>query len=182
MHLDLGHDASAHGNVRRLERILGPHVHRFSPRFSHMQVRSCPVERLQSDPELKIANSKMRGGKLKNQIRAILGLHPAKSLVTATVLFGLLGATFQWLAGPQQRVSAQTTDVASTPRPLSGVTSSSQNVQQIAILHWYTANLTTQFTTGTGPLTRTWTADLGPSPGGSIPVTTDAGNIAFGAR
>src|SRR5215469_9591748 len=36
-------------------------------------------------------------------------------------------------------------------QPLTGVTSSMQNPLQIAILHWYNANATTQVTTGTSP-------------------------------
>src|SRR5215469_14727881 len=40
---------------------------------------------------------------------------------------------------------------APTPRRLSGVTSSNNNPLQIAILHWYNANLTTSFSVGTTP-------------------------------
>ena len=36
--------------------------------------------------------------------------------------------------------------------PEVGVTQSTKNPQQIAILHWYDANLTTTFTVGNGPL------------------------------
>ena len=36
--------------------------------------------------------------------------------------------------------------------PLTGVTSSTQNPLQIAILHWYNANLTTSFAVGTEPV------------------------------
>jgi len=40
---------------------------------------------------------------------------------------------------------------APAPRRFSGVTSSNNNPLQIAILHWYNANLTTSFSVGLGP-------------------------------
>jgi hypothetical protein len=40
---------------------------------------------------------------------------------------------------------------AKPPAPLIGVTSSTQNPLQIALLHWYNANLTTTFGAGTNP-------------------------------
>src|SRR5215472_8235047 len=63
----------------------------------------------------------------------------AKSPVFALVVVCLAGT----LAGLAQEAPAGAR--------LSGVTSSNNNPLQIAILHWYNANLTTSFSVGTTP-------------------------------
>jgi hypothetical protein len=89
---------------------------------------------------------------LKKQIRAILGrLQPVKSAAVAILFSGLLATSFVYLAYPHEQSEAQTTKSAPASRPPIGVTTSTQNPLQVAILHWYDANLTTQFTTGTAP-------------------------------
>jgi len=88
---------------------------------------------------------------LKKQIRAILGaLQPVKSAAVAILFSGLLATSF-YLASPHEQSEAQTAESAPASRPPIGVTTSTQNPLQVAILHWYDANLTTQFTTGTAP-------------------------------
>ena len=83
--------------------------------------------------------------------RAIVGtLHPVSSVI-AVLLFSVLVGNSSHLAHPQEPGEASATGQASESGPLIGVTSSSQNPLQIAILHWYDANLTTQFTTASGP-------------------------------
>ena len=101
--------------------------------------------------------------KLKDS--AMLGAFRSRTTVTLTMLFtGVLGL-FVFLANPQQHTQAQTSGAASLPP--GGVTSSQQNPLQIATLHWYNANLTTQFTLGTAPYgiafdgTNLWVANDG---------------------
>lgn len=84
--------------------------------------------------------------------RAILGAWRRIGSVTVVLLLlGLLGTSLH-LAHPQEQGEASGEEPAQPSSPLIGVTSSSQNPLQIAILHWYDANLTTQFTTATGPM------------------------------
>ena len=68
--------------------------------------------------------------------------------VAAAVLFGLLGIV------PYLAVTQEQSEIGEAPQrsPLIGVTSSTQNPLQIALLHWYNADLTTTFRVGTGPL------------------------------
>ncbi len=88
---------------------------------------------------------------LKRQIRATLGaLQAVKSAVVAILYSGLLATSF-YLASPHEQSEAQTAESVPASRPPIGVTTSTQNPLQVAILHWYDANLTTQFTTGTAP-------------------------------
>ena len=75
-------------------------------------------------------------------------LHPVR-LVIVVLLFSVLVGTSLHQARPQEKEDALATE--SEVRPLIGVTSPTQNPLQIAILHWYNANLTTQFTVGTAP-------------------------------
>ena len=58
---------------------------------------------------------------------------------------------------------------APAPRLFSGVTSSNNNPLQIAILHWYNANLTTSFSVGSGP---GFVAFDGPTSGWRTPAAT----------
>src|SRR5260370_1883921 len=88
---------------------------------------------------------------LKKQIRAIPGLLQAVKSAAAAILFSGLLATSFYLASPHEQSEAQTAESAPASRPPIGVTTSTQNPLQIAILHWYDPNLTTQFTPGTAP-------------------------------
>ena len=77
-------------------------------------------------------------------------LHPVMAVIVA-LLFSVLVGTSLHQARPQEKGEALATESEPELRPLLGVTSPTQNPLQIAILHWYNANLTTQFTVGTAP-------------------------------
>ena len=74
-----------------------------------------------------------------------------KSLIVGMFLCGLL-AIVPYLAHPQDRSEVATAqELAPGSTPLIGVVSSTNNPLQIAILHWYNANQTTQFPVGGFP-------------------------------
>ena len=88
---------------------------------------------------------------MKEQSSTVLDrLNLGKLAGLAILLCGLLGVPY--LVHPQEQNEVATVP-AETPEstPLAGVTSSTQNPLQIAILHWYNANQTTQFIAGTNP-------------------------------
>src|SRR5579863_54331 len=88
---------------------------------------------------------------MKKQGSTILhSLHSFRSMAVALVFYWLL-VTSSYLAYSQDQGEAERTEPVRAAQPQIGVTNSSQNPLQIAILHWYNANLTTQFTTGTEP-------------------------------
>ena len=69
-------------------------------------------------------------------------------LAVALVLCGLVGIV------PYLAVTQGQNEVEEAPQqsPLIGVTSSTQNPLQLALLHWYDANLTTSFGVGSDPV------------------------------
>ena len=73
-----------------------------------------------------------------------------RRVAVAVVLCGLVGIV------PYLAVTQEQNEVEEEPQqsPLIGVTSSTQNPLQIALLHWYNANLTTTFGVGSEPLWR----------------------------
>jgi hypothetical protein len=82
---------------------------------------------------------------MKGQISTVLRrLSVSKRMAAAAILCGLVGIV-PYLATQEQD------EVEETPQPLTGVTTSTQNPLQIAILRWYDANLTTRFGVGTRP-------------------------------
>ena len=85
---------------------------------------------------------------MKKQTAAIFGRSHLKSVVLALVLFVLLGVV-PFLARSHGQSEGGT--VLAGRIGASGVVTSSKNPLQIALLHWYNANLTTQFTVGTSP-------------------------------
>jgi DNA-binding beta-propeller fold protein YncE len=85
---------------------------------------------------------------MKKQASAIFGRSHVKSAVLALLLFGLLGLV-PFLARSHGQ-SEGGTPPTGRGGPV-GVVTSSKNPLQIALLHWYNANLTTQFTAGTSP-------------------------------
>ena len=73
---------------------------------------------------------------MKRQVRRFrIGMHVGKRLAVTMVVFGLLSAI------PYVAVTHGQT-------PAIGVTSLTRNPLQIALLHWYDANLTTSFPVG----------------------------------
>src|SRR5579863_7890873 len=83
------------------------------------------------------------------QVRAVFGTsHRVKPMCVAILILGLLGISPS-LARAQD--PTETIEPAPPLRPPIGVSSSSQNPLQIALLHWYNANLTTQFKTASNP-------------------------------
>ena len=66
----------------------------------------------------------------------------------ALVLCGLVGIV------PYRAVTQEQNEVEEAPQqsPLIGVTSSTRNPLQIALLHWYNANLTAAFGVGSDPV------------------------------
>ncbi|HEY6290123.1 MAG TPA: hypothetical protein VI455_00985, partial [Terriglobia bacterium] len=87
---------------------------------------------------------------MKKQITAVPG-RSLRFLVVVLLFTALVGAAPYLAQSQEQDDSAEVPQPDAASRPLIGVTTSSQNPLQIAILHWYNANLTTQFTTATAP-------------------------------
>jgi hypothetical protein len=87
---------------------------------------------------------------MKGQISPVLdSLNVRKRLGIAVVLCGLLSfAPYLAVTQGQTQIGPQPAAQSSS---LIGVTDSTQNPLQIAILHWYKANLTTTFKVGTFP-------------------------------
>ena len=83
---------------------------------------------------------------MKKQTTAIFGRSHFKSVVLAVLLF--VGVV-PFLARSHGQSEGGT--VLAGRIGASGVVTSSKNPLQIALLHWYNANLTTQFTVGTSP-------------------------------
>src|SRR5215469_12358111 len=74
-----------------------------------------------------------------------------KLTLVALVLFGLIGVV-PYFAQTQDRADAVRTQLMGMSNdPLIGITSSTKNPLQIAILHWYSANQTASFGTGNSP-------------------------------
>src|ERR1700734_2921971 len=84
---------------------------------------------------------------MKKRASVTFGRLHLKSVVLAMLLFGLLGV-MPFLARVHGQSNGGTAAGQATP---AGVTTLNKNPLQIAILHWYNANLTTQFTAGTAP-------------------------------
>ena len=87
---------------------------------------------------------------MKGQISMVLrvrGLSAGKRLAVPVALCGLVGIV------PYLAVTQEQRDMKpeSQQSPLIGVTSSTQNPLQIALLHWYNADLTTAFAVGSSP-------------------------------
>jgi DNA-binding beta-propeller fold protein YncE len=76
----------------------------------------------------------------------ILGLSRKAKLVTAALFLTGVLAIVPYAAHSQDQSGFPPTTGA-----FAGVVVSSQNPLQIALLHWYQANLVTQFPAGTGP-------------------------------
>src|SRR4029077_12134962 len=74
----------------------------------------------------------------------------AKLVVGAVFVFGLLGISVH-LALSQDTGEATGAPAVRT-LAVTGVTTSTQNPLQIALLHWYKANQTTQFATGSNAI------------------------------
>ena len=85
---------------------------------------------------------------MKGQISAVLrGLSVSKRVAVVAILCGLLGMVPYLARTQEQNEGEETTQQA----PLTGVTTSTQNPLQIALLRWYDANLTTHFRVGREP-------------------------------
>src|SRR5215470_8455781 len=85
---------------------------------------------------------------MKGQIsRVVRRLSVSKRVAAAAILCGLLSIV-PFLARTQEQ-----NEVEEAPQqaPLTGVTTSTQNPLQLAILRWYDANLTTHFSVGRKP-------------------------------
>ena len=104
---------------------------------------------------------------MKKQTLAILRWsHTGKLVIVAIFLSGLLGI-IPLLARAQDQSEVATATKAAGP---SGVVSSPLNPLQVAMMRWYGANLTTQFTAGTNPFGVAFD-------GANIWVTTEMGGI-----
>lgn len=75
-------------------------------------------------------------------------LHPAKSVVLAILISGLLGVDPYWANAQDQIEVVDARQPAQQSAPLTGVIESNKNPLQIALLRWYAANLTTTFDVG----------------------------------
>jgi len=82
-------------------------------------------------------------GRISSLVRR---LTVSKRMAAAAILCGLVGIV-PYLATQEQTEVEETSQEA----PLTGVTTSTQNPLQIAILRWYDANLTTRFIVGFKP-------------------------------
>jgi hypothetical protein len=78
-------------------------------------------------------------------------LHPRKALVVTVFVFGFLGIALHAARTQEPGEGAPATGATMQPPALAGVVSSTQNPLQIALLHWYAANLTAQFPAGANP-------------------------------
>jgi len=78
---------------------------------------------------------------VKSQIKTLFSAFRSGPITWAILLCGLVGSSFY---------PAQAQDTT-TVKPPAGVVSSTQNPLQVALLHWYSANQTAAFTTGSGP-------------------------------
>lgn len=86
----------------------------------------------------------------KRTLAILRWLNIGKSVIVAIFLSGLLGIVPP-LARTQEQSEVTTTTQAPGP---SGIVSSPLNPLQVAMMHWYGANLTTQLTAGTNPFWR----------------------------
>ena len=86
---------------------------------------------------------------MKQRIGAIGDKSRSVTLVLVVIFCAGLLASNRYSARPQDPVESQISEEPSSAQPLTGVTGSMQNPLQTAIVHWYNANLTTQFTTAT---------------------------------
>ena len=83
---------------------------------------------------------------MKGRISALLDkVKVSKQVAVAVILCGLLAVT------QEQNKGASVPQSSTEASPLVGVTNSTQNPLQIALLHWYNTNLTTTFDVGTVP-------------------------------
>ena len=88
----------------------------------------------------------------------LASLHPRKVVVMTVLVFVLLGIALH---------AARTQDQSESAAEATGVVTSAQNPLQIALLHWYAANLTAQFPAGASPYgvafdgASIWVADNG---------------------
>ena len=84
-------------------------------------------------------------------LRAIGGIKGTKAMAAAVVSSGLLIMVSHFASAHEPRRTRVGVESAAQTSPSSGVTKSTKNPLQIAILHWYDANLTTTFKVGTFP-------------------------------
>jgi hypothetical protein len=96
-------------------------------------------------------------------------------LALALILCGLVGVAPHLALTHEQNEVALGRESSTEASPLIGVTSSTQNPLQIALLHWYNANLTTTFTVG-------GYANAVAFDGANIWVTSQGGTVASCGR
>src|SRR6516162_717057 len=77
---------------------------------------------------------------------------PCKTLVIVLVFIGSLGAIPYLGRAPRQSERGGNSLAPPSSAPLIGVTSSTKNPLQVALLHWYDANLTTAFDVSNAPV------------------------------
>jgi len=113
---------------------------------------------------------------VKQQISTVVRrLRVSKPVGVAAVAFGVLSIV-PYLARTQEQSEVGPAPESETQTtPISGVTSSTQNPLQIALLHWYNANLTTTFTVG-------GYANAVAFDGANIWVTSQGGTVASCGR
>ena len=89
---------------------------------------------------------------MKGQRWTILSrLHPRKALVVTVFVLGFLGVALHAARTQEQSEGSATGATLQSPG-FAGVVSSTQNALQIALLHWYAANLAAQFPAGAIPM------------------------------
>ena len=84
---------------------------------------------------------------MKGQISPLIRLSVNKPMALAVIVCGLLGMVRHLAVAQGQNEIEEVKPHA----PLIGVTSPTGNPLQIALLHWYNANLTTTFGVGANP-------------------------------
>src|SRR5262249_7498402 len=133
--------------------LLQQQASRFAFAGCHSAVEGSNHERGWQDDEARAKafpnTRKSTGVNMKGQISTLVRrLNVSKRLAVSVILFGLVGIV------PHLAVTQEQSDVEaeSQQSPLIGVTSSTDNPLQLALLHWYNANLTTHFSVGAGPV------------------------------
>jgi hypothetical protein len=94
----------------------------------------------------------------------LASLHPRKVVVMTVLVFVLLGIALHAARTQDQSEGAIATGATTQSPSFAGVVSSAQNPLQIALLHWYDANLTAQFPNPYGVANEgasIWVADNG---------------------